>query len=71
MYTAVTPFRGQGAYVLWVVGIVVVCFTLVQSARAGGRPKMRFPQLTGPQISTVAAWLIIAILVLFAATRIK
>ena len=64
------PFTGQGAYVLWVVGLFVICLTLVQSARTSGT-KVRFPQLTGPRVSTMVAWLLISILAVFAAARIR
>ncbi len=68
MYTALSLHMGQDAYVFWIVGLVVVCFTLVQAARAGG-PMIRLPQPTGAHLATILAWLIIAISVLFAISR--
>jgi uncharacterized membrane protein len=68
MQTAFTPLWRGDAYVLWVVGLIVVCFTLVQLARAGG-PKLQLPRLTGAHLSTLVAWLIIAISVLIALSR--
>ncbi|HXM55029.1 MAG TPA: hypothetical protein VOB72_06535 [Candidatus Dormibacteraeota bacterium] len=70
MYDAIGPLTGQYAYVLWIAGLVVLVFTLAQKLRAGG-PRPQFPRPTAAQLSTMLAWLLIAIFAWIAMTRIR
>jgi hypothetical protein len=65
---ALNPINGQDAYALWIVGIVVAVFTIVQLARFG-HPRFPLPRPTGAHLATALAWLIIAISVAWALTH--
>lgn len=70
MYHALSPLTGQYAYVLWIAGLIVLSFTLVQKMREGG-PRPRLPRPTAAQVSTMVAWLVIALLAYIALTRFR
>ena len=70
MYDALGPLTVQYAYVLWIVGGAVLVFTVVQNLRAGG-PRPRFPRPTATQLSTLLAWVVIAVLAYIALTRAR
>jgi hypothetical protein len=70
MYHALSPFTGQYAYVIWIAGLIVLGFTLVQKLRAGG-PRPRLPRPTAAQVSTMVAWLFIAFLAWLALSRLR
>ena len=70
MYHALSPLTGQYAYVLWIAGLMVLSFTLVQKMREGG-PRPRLPRPTAAPVSTMVAWLVIALLAYIALTRLR
>lgn len=60
---------GSGATALWLLGGVVLAVTLVQSIRrAMSAPP---PSLSGTQVATAAGWLIVAALIVYAATQLR
>jgi hypothetical protein len=70
MYGAVRPLTGQYAYVIWIVGAIVLGFTLVQKMRQRG-PGPRLPRPTPAQVSTMVAWAIIVVLAYLALLRFR
>jgi hypothetical protein len=68
MRATVTLLLGQEAYVLWVVGAVVVLLTVVQAVRRGF-PKVGLPPFRGPGAGTVVAVVILAVSIAFAMTQ--
>jgi dolichyl-phosphate-mannose--protein O-mannosyl transferase len=64
-FAALNPVTGQDAYALWIVGIVIAAFTIVQLARLGV-PRLPVPRLNGAHLATALAWAIIAISVAWA-----
>jgi hypothetical protein len=70
MYNALGPLTGQYAYVLWIAGLMVLCFTLVQQMRKGG-PGPQLPRPSAAQLRTMLAWLIIVVLAYIALVRIR
>jgi len=64
-----TRLPGGYAYAFWALGVVVAALTILQQVRAGG-PRFQMPRLTGAHVSTLVAWLIIVISVVFALSRI-
>jgi hypothetical protein len=65
----VAPLTGRDAYALWIAGAALLCLTLFQLSRAASGPRMQLPRPTRAQMGTILAWLIIAVIVVYAMTQ--
>ena len=71
MDAAAALLTDRDAYALWIAGAMVIGMTVFQMARASG-PKVQFrlPRPTRAHLGTLLAWLIIAVSVAYAISRL-
>jgi hypothetical protein len=60
VFAAARTIQAPDGLALWIAGIIVVGFTMYQTARRGP-PKLTLPHLRGSDVATIIAWVIIVV----------